>query len=65
MAEKDYKDYEICVWDLSFSLRDEDGEEVKNKDGSLKLFDAPNLDCSWIIEGMEYKDLEEREGGNG
>ena len=61
MAEKNYEDYTVGVWDLSFYVMDEDGEEVLNSDGSLKLFDVPNLDCSYIAERVDYEDLEERE----
>ena len=38
---------------------DEEGNEILNKDGSVKVFDAPDLDWSHIAEYVELEDLEE------
>ena len=55
------KKLSIGVWDLTFYLMDDDGEEVLNNDGTVKMFDAPELDCGWIVDSVEFDDLEELE----
>ena len=55
------KKLSIGVWDLTFYLMDDDGEEVLNNDGTVKMFDAPELDLSWIVDSVEFDDLEELE----
>lgn len=49
----------IGVWDCSFYMYDEEGNEILNEDGSVKIFQAPNLDWSHIAEYVELEDLEE------
>ena len=49
----------IGVWACSFYMFDEEGNEILNKDGSVKVFDAPDLDWSHIAEYVELDDLEE------
>tara|TARA_Y100000114_G_scaffold156346_1_gene183237 strand:- start:1442 stop:1624 length:183 start_codon:yes stop_codon:yes gene_type:complete len=52
--------YDICVWDVRFCLMDDDGNELKNDDGTVKLFHLnDDSDVSFIAEGTEYKDLVE------
>ncbi len=55
------KDYSIAVWDLTFHLIDvKTDEPVMNKDGTVKEFHADDsVDCSFITEGLEIKDLKE------
>lgn len=55
------KEYTIGVWDLTFYLMDDDGAEVLNNDGTVKMFDAPKLDWGWLIDSVEFDDLEELE----
>ena len=67
MSEKRIKrfpytsDVNIGVWDCTFYLTDDDGNEVKNEDGTIKMFDAPDLDWSYIAESVELSDLKEKE----
>ena len=51
----------ILVWECSFSLMDEDNNEVCNKDGSVKIFTAPDLDWSHIAEYPDLEDLKEED----
>ena len=54
------KQYNIAVWDIQFALEDEDGNYLKNDDGSIKLFsDGGNLDCSHIAASMTEEELTE------
>jgi len=53
------ENYDIAVWECTFYLYDEEGNEVLNEDGSVKIFDAPKLDWSHIAEYVELEDLEE------
>jgi len=55
------ENYDIAVWECTFYLYDEEGNEVLNEDGSVKIFDAPKLDWSHIAEYVELEDLEEVE----
>ena len=55
------ENYDIAVWNCTFCLYDEEGNEVLNEDGSVKIFDAPDLDWSHIAEYVELEDLEEVE----
>ena len=53
-----YKNCYIYVWECSFYLMDDDGNEVLNDDGTVKLFEA-DVDCSYVAESLELEDLEE------
>ena len=53
------KNYDIVLWNCTFFLYDEEGNEVLNEDGSVKIFDAPDLDWSHIAEYVELEDLQE------
>tara|TARA_R110002051_G_C8531773_1_gene469719 strand:+ start:256 stop:432 length:177 start_codon:yes stop_codon:yes gene_type:complete len=50
----------IGVWDCTFYLTDDDGNAVLSEDGTVKMFDAPDFDWSYIAESVELKDLEEK-----
>lgn len=52
--------FDICLWDLQFYKTDFEGNEIKNKDGSIKLFTVVrDIDLSHISEYVEHEDLEE------
>ena len=52
--------YEIQVHDIQFTMIDEDGNELLNKDGSPKLFTLNHkCDASWIADSMQADWLEE------
>ena len=54
------RDLDIGVWDIQFYKVDEDGNELLNDDGSVKLFQLKyEHDVSFIAEGTEHEDLEE------
>ena len=53
-------EYDICVWDIQFCKKDDDGNELLNDDGSVKLFQLnQEHDVSFIAEGTCDDDLEE------
>ena len=53
-------EYDICVWDIQFCKKDDDGNELLNDNGSVKLFQLKQEhDVSFIAEGTCDDDLEE------
>jgi hypothetical protein len=52
-------DVSVGVWDCTFYLTDDDGNEILNDDGTIKMFNAPDLDWSHVAEFIELDDLEE------
>ncbi len=59
------KTYTPIVWDITIAVHDDDADDyVRNEDGSVKIFDVPNLDCSYIAEGFEIDTDELRERKN-
>ena len=56
------KEYSIAVWDIQFYKVDEDGNELLNEDGSVKLFtEGGNRDLSYIAEQVTDDELWEIE----
>ena len=54
------KQYEVRVWDITFYKVDEEGEEVLNDDGSVKLFSqSRDIDLSWVSDSVTEDDIEE------
>jgi len=51
----------VGVWDCTFYLTDDDGNDVLDKDGSVQIYNAPDLDWSHIAEYVEVEDLVEIE----
>ena len=59
------KTYGITVWDMSVAVVDVEADDyVRNDDGSIKLFNIPNYDYSYICDGIDVDDLYEREEGD-
>ena len=55
------KKYSIAVWNIQFCKVDEDGNELLNDDGSVKLFTSSrNMDFSWVAESADANELEEK-----
>ena len=57
-----YKEQYVNVLDIKFYVCDEDGNEVLNKDGTIKeyyLTYKANKGLDWFVEGLEPTDLEE------
>jgi hypothetical protein len=56
----DDKKYTVSVWDIQFYKVDEDGNELLNDDGSIKLFtQTRDIDLSWIADSVSENDIEE------
>lgn len=54
--------HNIAVWDIQFYKVDEDGNELLNDDGSVKLFTSSrNMDFSWVAESADADELVEVE----
>lgn len=53
----------VGVWDCTFYLTDDDGNEILNNDGTIKMFSAPDFDWSYVAESVELKDLKEIDNG--
>ena len=59
------KTYTIGVWGMTVAVWDDDTDEVIcNEDGSVKLFDIPNFNYSYICDGVDVDDLQERDEGD-
>jgi hypothetical protein len=51
---------DIAVWNIQFYKVDEEGNELQNPDGSVKLFELKrNVGCSFVAESFEEDELEE------
>ena len=56
------KKYSVEVWDIQFYKVDEDGNELLNDDGSVKLFTPTrDIDVSWVSDSVYEEDVEEDE----
>lgn len=54
------KEYKVAVWSVQFYKVDEDGNELLNDDGSVKLFtEKRNIDLSWVSDSVYEDDIEE------
>ena len=59
------KTYGATVWDLSIAVVDFEADDyVRNEDGSIKLFNIPHFDYSYICDGIDLDDLYERDKGD-
>ena len=55
-------EYSVAVWDIQFYKFDEDGNELLNADGSVKLFtEGGNIDFSHLAELITDDELFEVE----
>ena len=56
------KTYGITVWDMSVAVVDDETDDyIRNEDGSIKLFNIPHFDYSYICDGIDLDDLYERD----
>ena len=56
----DDKKYTVSVWDIQFYKVDEDGNELLNDDGSIKLFtQTRDIDLSWIADSVSENDIQD------
>lgn len=54
------KKYSIAVWNVWFYKVDEDGNELLNDDGSVKLFfENSNFDYSYLADSIDADELKE------
>ena len=59
------KTYGITVWDMLIAVVDVEADDyIRNEDGSIKLFNIPHLDYSYICDGIDVDDLYERDEGD-
>jgi len=56
------KTYSVAVWNMTFYLMDDEVDDyVRNKDGSVRIFHAPNIDYSYMADGIDVDDLVEKQ----
>ena len=54
------KKYSIAVWNVQFYKIDEEGNELLNDDGSVKLFfENSNFDYSYLADSINDNELKE------
>ena len=54
------KEYSIGVWDMTYYVYDDEADDyVRNADGTVKMFHAPNIDYSYMADGLDVDDLVE------
>tara|TARA_R100000654_G_scaffold20774_1_gene41932 strand:+ start:3217 stop:3456 length:240 start_codon:yes stop_codon:yes gene_type:complete len=59
------KTYSAVVWDMPIAVVDIEADDyVRNEDGTIKLFDMPNYDYSYICDDVDVNDLHERDEGD-
>jgi len=52
--------YSMAVWDIQFYKVDEDGNELLNDDGSVKIFEeSQDIDLSWVADSVCEDDVNE------
>jgi len=55
------KTYTIDVWDMTFYIYDDEADDyVRNENGTVKIFHAPNMDYSYMADGLDVDDLVEK-----
>jgi len=54
--EEEYNN--IGVWELLFYRTDDDGNELRDKNGKVITYQA-EVDCQFLAEGVNVADLEE------
>ena len=50
----------IAVWDLLFYRCDDDGNELKDKNGKVITY-GTDIDCQYLADGLSVERLEENE----
>jgi len=56
------KTYSIGVWDMTYYVYDDEADDyVRNEDGSVKIFHAPNIDYSYMADGLDVDNLVEKQ----
>ena len=54
--------YSVAVWDIQFYKVGEDGNELLNDDGSVKMFtESRDIDLSWVADSIYEDDVKEVE----
>ncbi len=54
--------YSVAIWDIQFYKVDEDGNELLNDDGSVKMFtESRDIDLSWVADSIYEDDVKEVE----
>lgn len=52
--------YSLAVWDIQFYKVDENGNELLNDDGSVKMFtESRDIDLSWVADSIYENDVNE------
>jgi len=58
MSKNDYSGCEVRIWEVSYYLVDENGDDVVDDQGNVRVFsDNGKIDVSTWAEGVEPDDL--------
>lgn len=58
------KSYSVLVWDMPVGVFDNElNDYIRNEDGTVKLFNIPNYDYSYVCDGVDVDELQERDEG--
>lgn len=59
------KSYSVLVWDMPVGVFDNELDDyIRNEDGTVKLFNIPNYDYSYVCDGVDVDELQERDEGD-
>ena len=59
------KSYSVVVRDMPVAVHDiELDDYIRNEDGTVKLFNIPNYDYSYICDDVDVGELQERDKGD-
>ena len=59
------KSYSVVVWDMPVAVLDIELDDfIRNEDGTVKLFNVSNYDYSYICDGVDVDELQERSKGD-
>ena len=59
------KSYSVVVWDMPIAVLDIELDDfIRNEDGTVKLFNVSNYDYSYICDGVDVDELQERNKGD-
>lgn len=57
--------HSVLVWDMPVAVFNYELDDyIRNEDGTVKLFNIPNYDYSYICDGVDVDELQERDKGD-
>lgn len=59
LGNLDPTEYSIGVWDMTFYVVDNNGNPLKDENGEVRVFHAPDIDYSYMTDGLDVNELRE------